>query len=1135
MGCTCEKSTKVKEFKKNENKEVEIDNIEDNKKEGLKNENILDLNKYTKNEINVEFNNSFKNKETLEKNDIIRVKNKISNKSQNNIKEKNNSENSKKIITELEQINKDKSEKIKEKEYKEINENEIIEYNKDNKEEVNNKKYKINDIIQKEKNNEKEDKINYPINKENKNNYDNTFKENNTIIEEEIKLKEKEEEKESNNKPQINNNSINEIQNIINNKNETNEEKTEQKDENKIIIDNQKKLENNQENDIDKNQNIKKIDNDIIKYEEINKPKNEEKKIKEEKREEINENKDISEEKLEQIKNEEKNINNKIIDKEKIIKEDSLKNIENKSLELKEKDITNKNDDNLEEEKICQSEIKTNNEKNNKEIELKEIVEQDKKNNDENVKKKEKETKNINNNDNINNKEENKNDEINLNNENENIQKDKREKDNNIIIFEDEKNNDMKEDDEIITSHINEEILEKLDRNKLIEIVKKAPNRLKSKLNDLIIYLKKVTNKMNEFEKAYIIFYWLHENIEYDIVGLKTGKAEHRPVEIYTIGKCVCMGYSILFEFIGDQLGLKVYYITGVALNTDYEDKYERHAWNVLEVNKIYYIIDSTWGSGYATDDKYTKKLKEFYFCSNPEYFIFTHFPIESKWQLLKSPIKSEDFEKMIKIRYNFFEYFKGLSDIYKLIITKNEYTFRLYKRYSNIKVIVNILICRNHIYTSKNNCEKIITNNEKYIDIKCIFTEINDYQVLISVKNNESNIYNEVIKYEIKYMDESEYQFLYGDINNKNNKEIKPIEHDEIIANLNKNKIYSIINKAPSRKNSTLNTFINYLKNETKDLDDFEKAYTLFYWIYKNISYGFCELYEDDYENIYKKEKLNILFSKMYSYILKNIGLNVYITDGFCKNDPEYNYQDIIIGTNNSWNILEVKGCYYLIYSTIYLLNIKDNDNLLDFYFCSKPEQFIWNFFPKFKKWQLLENPITKDEFQRRVKLNHNFFNYFNSIEPSYSYLDVENRCNIKIYKKNNQNKILGVILGLKNNKNKYVKSQSYLENLNCKCMVIDNEDYKDIKCVFKTKGKYLLKISANEGESRSYREIAEIHIECSNCTKDHKYDFLPEDYKKRNIIKNEEPYNNFGNPFNRIGAFGGIGIMRRENYNVG
>jgi len=49
--------------------------------------------------------------------------------------------------------------------------------------------------------------------------------------------------------------------------------------------------------------------------------------------------------------------------------------------------------------------------------------------------------------------------------------------------------------------------------------------------------------------------------------------------------------------------------------------------------------------------------------------------------------------------------------------------------------------------------------------------------------------------------------------------------------------------------------------------------------------------LKEDEYEKIYKEEKLDISYSKMFSYILKNIGLNVFEIKGFTKNCSKYIY----------------------------------------------------------------------------------------------------------------------------------------------------------------------------------------------------------------------------------------------------
>ena len=511
------------------------------------------------------------------------------------------------------------------------------------------------------------------------------------------------------------------------------------------------------------------------------------------------------------------------------------------------------------------------------------------------------------------NKKEKKENEKEENKNNENINQDKiinnsKEKNNNHNHREnkEEKNNEMKEEDEIYTSYVHEEILEKLDKYKLQEIVKKGPKRTKTKLNGLISYLRKSTDEMNEFEKAYIIFYWLHENIEYDIAKKQTKNAAYIPNDIYNSGKCICEGYSKLFQYIGQELGLKIVYINGYSPDEEYNDAYTSHAWNALEVNQMNYLIDATWGSGSSNNGKYKKDLNEFYFCTNPEYFIFTHFPEESKWQLLEKPIENEEFQKRVRFNEIFFKYFKGSTDLYNnIIITKNEYKIRLYKRFPESMVLVTIMVKRDNYYTSENDCKKIIIDKEKYIDIKCIFTEKNNYEVNIKANDGRSKSFINAVTYKIQYLDESEKQFNYGEINYK---ESRPLEHDEIIASLNKDKIKLIVYKATERKKSSLKLFIEYLKEETKYLNEFEKAYTLFFWIFKNLSYekSTSNLKEDEYEKIYKEEKLDISYSKMFNYILKNIGLNVFEINGFTKNSSKYIYPNQILGYNTSWNILE-------------------------------------------------------------------------------------------------------------------------------------------------------------------------------------------------------------------------------------
>ena len=1141
--------------------ENNVKNINDNINEGNPNEESLEGNinkdfdnQDDNNKIQKEENTNNKKQENVEELKILNNENKEENKEENKVEN---------II-----------EKKEEKEEDNIKDNEA-----EQKENINDdRKGQENNVNEKEeqkenfeeKNEEKKEEISYE-NKKLEEKKEEKFEEK-----KENKTEERKEEKIEEGKDK---------ENIEENKGEKMEEKNEGKieEEKKENIEDKKIEENIKENN---KENIKENDkeaflenieentkeNDGNKEEEKMKEKNEEnnKEKEEGKKEKIinNENSNIKNEK-ESLKENNKNNDIKPMEEAKLLQNDiiplkeneiGMKTQKNKDNDIIESQIVNnKGDENLNDNIIKTEDEKNevpNQENNNnilndndKEKELNRINEEkDNNNNNDN-------TKNNDNQNKINNLEENKNNEgvrnennqekldITKENKEDNIKENTNEEKENIAPVTNENQCDeekeeetiLKEDDEIFTSHEHEEIIQKLNTDNLKNIAKKAPKRTKTKIADLITYLNKSTNQMNEFEKGYTIFYWIHENIEYDIAKKRTGKAENRPAEIYKIGKCVCEGYSRLYEYIGQQLGLKVYYINGYVVDTEYKDKYERHAWNVLEVDKKYYLIDATWGAGSSIDNKYTKDFKEFYFCSNPEYFIFSHFPRESKWQLLKSPIGSEDFENRVKFGETFFKYFKGSSVLHNLIITKNEYIIRLYKKNIEVNISATIMIYRGSYYTSVNDCKEIIDEKENYIDIKCIFTEKNHYKVKIYVKIGEIQdfekglstkfkTYMHVVTYKVEYLGEEEKQFKYGEINNKKS---NPLEHDEIIANLNKEKIKSIINKSPNRKNSSLNDFIQYLKNETKDLTDFEKAYSLFFWVSKNISYGFCDINKgDDYDNIYKQGKLYIDFSKTFSYILKNIGLNIFEIDGFSKNDSDYHDSDIIFGSNSSLNIIEIKGSYYIIYPSLYLFHFQEED-LIDFYFCAKPENFIFNFLPKIPKWQLLEKSVTKEEFQKRAKLHHLFFNYFDSIEPIYSTITVEKRYTVKLNKKNQQNKIYCTIMGLEAKKNKWDNGPSYLENLNCKCMVIDKEDHKEIKCIFKKLGKFMLIIRANDGSSDSYLEITNLYFECISCLNNKEFDFFREDYNERKKSKKDslpKP-----NPMMYFGFY------KIENYNVG
>ncbi len=82
------------------------------------------------------------------------------------------------------------------------------------------------------------------------------------------------------------------------------------------------------------------------------------------------------------------------------------------------------------------------------------------------------------------------------------------------------------------------------------------------------------------------------------------------------------------------------------------------HAWNAVEINSHWYLLDSTWCTGYLNKQKiFERKLDCFYFLPRPHQMIYHHFPEDDKWQLLQTPIKLTQYARMPKIRPSFFNF----------------------------------------------------------------------------------------------------------------------------------------------------------------------------------------------------------------------------------------------------------------------------------------------------------------------------------------------------------------------------------------------------------------------------------------------------------------------------------------------
>ncbi|MBF2056476.1 MAG: transglutaminase [Cyanobacterium sp. T60_A2020_053] len=204
-----------------------------------------------------------------------------------------------------------------------------------------------------------------------------------------------------------------------------------------------------------------------------------------------------------------------------------------------------------------------------------------------------------------------------------------------------------------------------LQKNKFAEIDNKALSVQYSgtSVKELADILSQLAT--TEEEKARIIYRWITHNIAYDVVSLNRFTNENiypnvTAENVLVTRQTICSGYANLYQKLANNMGLKSLIVVGYAKgSTDFvvgDDNTANHAWNGVKINGNWYLVDTTWGAGIVNDNRFERRFNNFYFATNPQHFIYTHFPEDGRWQLLPNPYTRAHFDALPNVQGNFFE-----------------------------------------------------------------------------------------------------------------------------------------------------------------------------------------------------------------------------------------------------------------------------------------------------------------------------------------------------------------------------------------------------------------------------------------------------------------------------------------------
>ncbi len=156
----------------------------------------------------------------------------------------------------------------------------------------------------------------------------------------------------------------------------------------------------------------------------------------------------------------------------------------------------------------------------------------------------------------------------------------------------------------------------------------------------------------NDLQRARLIYDWITDYIRYDteewahvVAGAEDYCHDHDPLSVLRRGTTVCIGYAWLFDALAQSVGLRATYLIGdVRGYRGTEDdtlvSAFKHAWNAVEVDQTWMLLDATWGARQTeqVEDAYAAR-RAYYFNTPANQMIFDHLPESAAWQLLVDPV----------------------------------------------------------------------------------------------------------------------------------------------------------------------------------------------------------------------------------------------------------------------------------------------------------------------------------------------------------------------------------------------------------------------------------------------------------------------------------------------------------------
>lgn len=185
-------------------------------------------------------------------------------------------------------------------------------------------------------------------------------------------------------------------------------------------------------------------------------------------------------------------------------------------------------------------------------------------------------------------------------------------------------------------------------------LIVSMPEQAEASIDAVVEYV--VEGEDDEFLRVKALHDWVATRVRYDTQAADVGPIPPQDAQTtFERRLSVCAGYANLLAEMITRAGGKAVVISGHSRGMSGEISGEGHAWNAVEIEGLWYLVDATWDAGASTDGKWGFGYKADYLFTPPAIFGLTHFPEDPGWQLLDPPLSRGEFLRQPVLRPRFF------------------------------------------------------------------------------------------------------------------------------------------------------------------------------------------------------------------------------------------------------------------------------------------------------------------------------------------------------------------------------------------------------------------------------------------------------------------------------------------------